>query len=447
MHQAHRPRNGKEGPGGPIHPSEGNPGTGLGPILVVSPWYPTALGGVTEVAERLRVGLGKAGVDVHLLVAEGGRELVRDPSAENIWSVQIPSYLFQSLGPRALAGSAWRSPPTVRRIRRFVREKGFRVAVLLYPIEFIWPFVLLRRTEGLRIVTSLHGNDVECFADYPPQLRWLVRQGLRLSDSVVVCASHLARISQEICPEVRLPTRLIPNGVDVERFTPPPPGHRRGDPAPTVVHVSNFAPKKRTGDIVDAFARADLPPGARLVMVGDGPTLAGTREKARGMGVAERVEFVGIQSDIRPFLWDADVFALASDSEGAPLVLLEAMACGVPWVSTAWGAAADLPPGECGLVVPAGAPEHFSQALSRILHDHEDRRRMSRRARERAVADYSLEAYVDEHVRVLREVQGMDVPGEGRLGGDRHRGGGLGGGRRWGRGRRDARAGARTTSG
>jgi len=164
-------------------------------------------------------------------------------------------------------------------------------------------------------------------------------------------------------------------------------------------------------DIVKAFAQPVIPRNSRLLMVGDGPDFEETKRCARELAVANRVEFVGSQTDVRPYLWQADVFVLASDDEGAPLALLEAMACGLPYVSTAWGAAAMLPPGECGLVVPPRAPEVLAAAMADMINDPERRHAMGARAQQRAEKDFGEESYLEAHLQLIQHLEQRDFLG------------------------------------
>jgi L-malate glycosyltransferase len=370
------------------------------PVLVVTPWFRPTVGGVAEIAERLHSGLNAAGVEAHLLVNDGSRQLAAIPGVDRAYRMLIPDYAFAKLGPRAALATVVRGFGAYRRLRRLIREHGIGTIFLIYPVEHVWPFPLLARETGCRIIPVLQGNDVETYESYSRFTKRLLRWVLREADCVVACSVHLGRTARRIADR-ELQVHIIPNCVDVQRFTPASASHNRSDTKPTVVHISNFAPKKRTLDIVTAFSRAELPPDARLIMVGHGPTWEATVRLTAELGVADRVSFVGSQPDVRPFLWDADVFVLASESEGAPLVLAEAMACGVPWVSTRWGAAADTPPGECGLVVPARDPEALAEALSRLVRDDSGRRRMAVQGRRYAEESYSREVYIERHVELL----------------------------------------------
>ena len=327
-------------------------GTPIGPVLLVSPWYRPAVGGVAEVAERLQRTFARGGVETHLLVATDGKGGLRlDPAAPNLWRWRAASSVFDRLSLKNFLGTLARGPANCWRLNGFIRRHKIETIVLIYPIGYSWPFLLLRRVNKIRIIASLHGNDVTKFETYQAPLRWLIRQVLLSSDAIIACAKHLETKAQEICSESKLKIHLIPNCVDGAHFVPPPPNYIRSDLRPTFINVSNFSSKKRTIDIIEAFGDHRIS-GTRLIMVGDGVDRIAAMDRSTSLGISDRVQFVGMQKDIRPFLWEADAFVLASDDEGAPLVLLEAMACGLPWVSTAWGPAAMLPPGECGLVVP-----------------------------------------------------------------------------------------------
>jgi glycosyltransferase involved in cell wall biosynthesis len=381
-------------------------GLPIGPVLLVSPWYRPAVGGVVEVAERLHRTFTQAGVETHLMIAHGGHGgLQADSTVPKLWRWASASSAFDRLSLKSLLSTLGRGPLTYWRLSRFVRSRRIQTAVLIYPIGYAWPFLLLRRMTDVRIIASLHGNDVTKFDNYQALLQWLIRQVLQSSDSIIVCARHLVAKAQEICCDRMLSIHLIPNCVDSSYFVPPPPDYVRSDSRPTFVHVSNYAPKKRTVDIIEAFSDERIPTNARLIMVGDGPDRVAAADRAASLGISHHIEFVGMQKDIRPYLWEADAFVLASDDEGAPLALLEAMACGLPWVSTAWGAAAILPPGECGLVVPPRSPELLAAAMTELFKDPERRLAMGRRARYRAETDFQEGKYVERHLEVLRSLQ------------------------------------------
>jgi len=397
----------------PLRPPQGA-SAGIGTVLLVSPWYRPAVGGVVEVAERLHRTLNASGVETHLLIAHDGHGGIKaDKSTPRLWRMSSASAAFHRLTVKNILATTLRGSLAYWRLHRFVNRHRIKTIIILYPIGYAWLFVLLRRLTPVRLIASLHGNDVTKSEAYEAPALWLLRRVLQTSDAVATCAEHLSAKAQELCPGKKLDIELIPNCVDTQLFAPPPPGFIRKHLEPTFVHVSNFAPKKRTIDIVDAFADSRIPANARLVMVGDGPAKEQTIARATKLGVADRITFVGSQKDVRAFLWEADVFVLASDDEGAPLALLEAMACGLPYVSTPWGPAAMLPPGECGLVVPPHSPELLGAAMGSLITNLQNCREMGLRARFRAENDFKEDKYVERHLDLIRRIeQNTGGPGE-----------------------------------
>jgi glycosyltransferase involved in cell wall biosynthesis len=146
---------------------------------------------------------------------------------------------------------------------------------------------------------------------------------------VVFPSRNLVRIATDTW---RLPPgviRYVPNGIDLSRFaaTRPP----RGKAEPVIGTVAALREEKNLGRLIRAFARL---PAGRLVIVGDGPEHAALTVLAADLGVSNRVEFAGHQTDTADFYARFDLFALSSDTEQMPLSVIEAMASGLPVVAT-----------------------------------------------------------------------------------------------------------------
>ena len=150
----------------------------IGPILLVSPWYKQSLGGVAEVADRLLRQLNKAGVDTHLLVCGEGklpRKIKAHPTDKNVWLFDIPSAIFNKFNFHALAAMLIRGPLTCWQLYYFIKKKGVRTVLLIYPIEYSWVFLLLRLIGEIRIVLSLHGSDIINYRSYNRTFQLLLR--------------------------------------------------------------------------------------------------------------------------------------------------------------------------------------------------------------------------------------------------------------------------------
>jgi glycosyltransferase involved in cell wall biosynthesis len=162
-----------------------------------------------------------------------------------------------------------------------------------------------------------------------------------------------------------------------------------------LVTVGRLSAEKAHADLVEAFGRlAGRYPGARLVIVGDGPERGPLAEQAARAGIADQIVFTGHQSDVRPYYGAADLFVLPSHTEGSPNALLEAMAAGLPSVATRVGGVPEIAPGEeTALVVESRDPEQFAAAMERLLGDAARMRRMGDTARERVMRLHTLDEY------------------------------------------------------
>jgi len=197
----------------------------------------------------------------------------------------------------------------------------------------------------------------------------------------------------------------IPNGVDVQRFRPAMPRNRRqelgiGESTLLFGYLGHLRPEKNLGLLLSAFSEARLE-DAVLVFVGDGASRGELEALTRKLGLTARVRFAGFYPDPAPWLAAFDVFVMSSLSEQAPMSLLEAMACGLPVVSTEAGdTRAILPAAQSPFVVPLNERPAYSRALRQIAEKEDLRRQLGQQNRERAVRDFSVGAMVSRYERV-----------------------------------------------
>jgi glycosyltransferase involved in cell wall biosynthesis len=164
----------------------------------------------------------------------------------------------------------------------------------------------------------------------------------------------------------------------------------------TVGRVARLQPEKGFDVFLHAVAElAPHSPGVDFVVIGDGPLREDLAALARRLGVAERVRFLGLRHDARALIARLDVLAVSSITDGAPLVVLEAMAAGVPVVASAVGGIPDqVVEGETGLLVEPGDPSALAAALATVLRDESLRRRLGANGRGRAEREFGYEAFV-----------------------------------------------------
>lgn len=223
---------------------------------------------------------------------------------------------------------------------------------------------------------------------------WTRRLALSGRETDVILPSRI--LERIAASDWKVPARglhYIPNGIDCARFAAP---DRNGAEGLVIGTVATLRREKNIARLIHAFAAlaSGRRPGAvRLLIVGDGPERAGLTQIAAALPVRDQISFAGPTDRPEEWLRRMDIFALSSDTEQMPLSVLEAMASGLPVVSTAVGDVAQMvSPANAGLVAPAG--EAFGRALASLADDPARRQQIGRAnaARARELFDESVMA-------------------------------------------------------
>jgi len=247
--------------------------------------------------------------------------------------------------------------------------------------------------------------------------RWVNRLLLdRLADAVTACSEFSARALAEVDGFRPARIEVIPNGVDLDRYGPV----RDRDAVRRqlglevgkryVAMIGRFHPVKDHATMLAAFNtvaedRADV----ELLLVGEGPLRSKMEARARELGIAPRVRFLGVRRDVSLILGAVDVFALSSLSEAASLTLLEAMASELPVVVTDVGGNAEIVRDEVeGILVPRSDDDAIAAAILRLLDAPSDAVSMGKaagtRVKERFRLDQTIDAYDRLYSTLGREV-------------------------------------------
>jgi glycosyltransferase involved in cell wall biosynthesis/peptidoglycan/xylan/chitin deacetylase (PgdA/CDA1 family) len=175
-----------------------------------------------------------------------------------------------------------------------------------------------------------------------------------------------------------------------------------GRGAPVLICVANLRPMKGHATLLNAFARVrEGLPASRLLLVGEDRMGGRVQELAAGLLPAEAVLFLGCRADVEDLLAASDLFVLASDWEGLPVSLLEAMRAGLPIVATGVsGIPEAVAHGRHGLLVRPGNPAELAAAIIDVLREPARARRMAERARERFLSEFTI----DRTARELAEL-------------------------------------------
>ncbi|MFL1454326.1 glycosyltransferase [Marinobacter sp. GN3S48] len=161
--------------------------------------------------------------------------------------------------------------------------------------------------------------------------------------------------------------RVITNPCPVEQIQAMAQANDPDIPAaPYIVNVARLVPQKGHALLLAAFAKARIP--HQLVIVGEGPLRQELEQKARSLGIAERVMFAGKRTNPYPWMHRADLFVLASEYEGLGIVLTEALACGTPILSTdSRGGVRFVFQGELEQYLTPGTPEGLAEGLESVI--------------------------------------------------------------------------------
>lgn len=232
-----------------------------------------------------------------------------------------------------------------------------------------------------------------------PFVRWYGRRIYRLA---TICIAVSAEIRNRLLTMDRLPVRrvvLIPGVL----FPPLPlPKQAIASAGPVVGAVARLCEEKGIGVFLEAIAGLVKGyPQVSFVVVGSGPLRERLRAQAKALRLDGRLHFLGARLDGPALVGGFDVLAVPSLTEGAPLVVMEAMAAGVPVVASAVGGIPELlGHGEAGVLVPAGDPRPLAEAISALLDDPVVRHRLGAAGQRRFALISDHEAVVD-HVECI----------------------------------------------
>ena len=309
-----------------------------------------------------------------------------------------------------------RLPLYLRALREVVRRsrcRRFDVIHALWAHEPGFLATLAGRLTGTPSVVSILGGEL---VDLPEidyggarsaANRFFVQRALRWANRVTVGSEHHRRIAASRVNGARLSVRAL--GPDTGRFRPGPlvPGSIRLDGAPKLLHVASLVPVKDQASLLRAFAVVTSRwPDARLHVVGDGELRPELERQAARLGINAQVTFHGaVSHDLMPdFYRQADLMVLSSLSEGMPLAVLEAAACGCPVAGTQVAVPPDL-----GRSVPAGDAEALGELVLELLDDRGSLAARAHAAADRVRSQMSLDACTDAWVRTYREASSEEV--------------------------------------
>jgi len=267
---------------------------------------------------------------------------------------------------------------------------------------------MLRGKIDIKIITTLHGTDIT-LVGLEPSFLPLVKFSIEKSDGVTAVSRFLKEKTLTNY-DIEKDILVVPNFVDTELFKPNTDCSFRKNIASKgekiLVHTSNFRPVKRVTDTIQIFNIVQKEVPSKLILVGDGPDRSECERLARQLDLVDKVKFLGKQDGLVEILSSSDLFLIPSQSESFGLAALEAMACGLPVVSSSVGGLPELVGhNESGFIAEIGDITRMAKYAIDLLTNEKKYRLFSQNARERAVKKFDtnkvVPLYEDYYKKVL----------------------------------------------
>ena len=345
--------------------------------------YPT-YGGSGVLATELGLGLANKGHKVHFITY---RMPARLPSFhEHIYYHEVNAYDYP-LFEYAPYESALASKMVHVAVSEQLDLLHVHYAIPHASVAYLCREILKSKGMYIPFVTTLHGTDITLVGS-DPSFAPVVEFSINASDGVTAVSQFLKKLTESTF-DVKIPIDVIYNFVDIQRFKIIDKGHFKKAIAPNgeriLMHISNFRKVKRIDDIVTAFHKISSQIPSKLILVGDGPERLTIEKQVTELGLQSQVVFLGKQDAIEEILAISDLFMLPSETESFGLSALEAMACGVPVISSNAGGLTEVNlHGVTGFTVEVGDTDKLADHAIELLNNNEMHASFSAAAFERA---------------------------------------------------------------
>ncbi|HEU4760466.1 MAG TPA: glycosyltransferase family 4 protein, partial [Dehalococcoidia bacterium] len=381
-------------------------------IVLVNYEYPPLGGGAASATRHLASQWVRLGHGVHL-VTSAFDNLPRQQTEDGLEIARLPVIRKRASGSTATEQASFVLSGLIH-MPFLVRRWKPDIACLLFAVPSGPLGLLTKVTNRLPYVVSLQGMDVPGFpapdvVRYHPWIKPVVRIVLRHADGIVAISDGLKALAEPLA--ARRPISVIPFGIDRTEFypaetpLPAPPLH--------LLFVGRLVEQKALPVLLEAMSLVrNSGRDARLTIVGDGPRRAACEALVADMALQEHVEFAGWRGrpEVPEFFRRAHVFVLPSYVESFGQVMLEAMASGLPVVTTHLSNMAGLIQQESnGLLVPAGDARALADAIGRLAADEPFRLRLAERSRDDARA-YSWESVAAQYLELFEAALGRRQP-------------------------------------
>ena len=327
--------------------------------------YPT-FGGSGVVATELGVEMAKRGHEIHFITYKQPVRLALLSQNLHFHEVFVPEYPLFHYQPYELALSS--------KLVDMVKLHNIELLHVHYAIPHAYAGYMAKKMleeQGIKIpmITTLHGTDITLVGNHPfykPAVSFSINQ----SDVVTSVSKSLKEDTYRLF-DIEKEIEVIPNFIEINKeqiHTPCKRALLANDNERIITHISNFRKVKRIDDVVKVFYEIQKKIPSKLMMIGEGPEKEKAEELCEKLNISNKVIFFGNSNEIESILNYSDLFLLPSQTESFGLAALEAMACGVPVISSNSGGLPEVNiNGFSGYLSNVGNVEDMSQKAISIL--------------------------------------------------------------------------------
>lgn len=343
--------------------------------------YPT-FGGSGVVATELGIALSDKGHEVHFITYKQPVRLELLSHHIHFHEVSVPDYPLFQYQPYELALSS--------KLVNVVKQHRLDLLHVHYAIPHAYAGYMAKKMledEGIIIpmVTTLHGTDITLVGNHP-FYKPAVTFSINKSDAVTSVSQSLKEDTLRLF-NIKNEIDVVPNFIDLSKHQLQHTECKRGMMAKEneliITHVSNLRPVKRITDVIEIFYKIQEQLPAKLIMVGDGPEKANAEKLCAHKGISDRVLFLGNTDEVNEILCFSDLFLLPSEKESFGLAALEAMASGVPVISSDTGGLPEVNEhGVSGFLSTIGNIDEMASYAISILKDKNTLNTFKKQARE-----------------------------------------------------------------
>lgn len=360
--------------------------------------YPT-FGGSGVVATELGIALSKRGHEIHFVTYKQPVRLEYLSNNIKYHEVIVPEYPLFHYQPYELALSS--------KLVTVVKENDIDLLHVHYAIPHAYAGFMAQqmlKTKGidLPMMTTLHGTDITLVGShsfYKPAVNFSINES-----NVVTSVSQSLKEDTKAIFDIHKEIHVVPNFIDFQNLPKNIGDCQRDlmaeDDERIITHVSNLRPVKRIDDLIKVFYKIQEKIKSRLIIIGDGPERENASKLAHELGVRDKIMFLGKSNEVEKILCYSDLFLLPSEKESFGLAALEAMAYGVPVISTDVGGVPEVNlNGESGYLSALGDVDEMANNAIKILENTDTLDKFKLRAKDIALS-FDMQNIVPQYERL-----------------------------------------------